>query len=152
LLQSSIQKIALIVALMAPLTLSFAMAHEAAQPKSIDIHDENGGAIIDYAMRLAEYREGEVKVRITGRCDSACTLFLSLPTSQLCISENAYFRFHAPIDDENKIDPVATELMMRKYPEWVRTWIAEREGLDSRLLTMTSEQTLPHVPRCSVTS
>jgi hypothetical protein len=145
------QKIALIVGLFVPLTMSLAVAHDTAQPKSVDIHDENGGAIIDYAMRLAEYREGDVKVRITGRCDSACTLFLSLPTRQLCISENAYFRFHAPIDDENKIDPVAIELMMRKYPEWVKTWIAERDGLDSRLLTMTSEQARPHVPPCSVT-
>ncbi len=118
---------------------------------SVSVQEDSGGAIIDYVMRAAEYREGKVKVKFTGRCDSACTLFLSLPPSQLCVSSAAYFRFHAPVDDDDQIDPIGIEVLMRKYPLWIANWINDHGGLNSRLLTMTSADVLPHISTCPLT-
>jgi hypothetical protein len=63
---------------------------------AVEIGNDSGGFVADYAIRLYEMRQARQKVRFVGVCDSACTLFLALPAEQTCITKGTYFRFHAP--------------------------------------------------------
>lgn len=102
----------------------------------VSISGDSGGVIGDYAVRSASYRRSETRVNFTGRCDSACTLFLSLSPSQICVSEGAYFRFHLPQSPSPGIAVAAGRFLMRSYPAWVRTYITSHGGLSDRLLTV----------------
>ena len=63
---------------------------------TVEIGNDSGGFVAEYAIRLYEMREARQKVRFVGVCDSACTLYLALPAEQTCITKGTYFRFHAP--------------------------------------------------------
>jgi hypothetical protein len=104
---------------------------------AVEIGNDSGGLVADYALRLYEMKEAGRKVRFVGGCDSACTLFLALPADQTCLTEGAYFRFHAPTAPSASATAAVRAYMMRKYPRWVRAWIAAQGGLSSRLATMS---------------
>jgi hypothetical protein len=100
---------------------------------AVEIGNDGGGYVAEYALRVYEMKEARQRVRFAGACDSASTLFLALPAKQTCITENAYFRFHAP----SAPSAAAAAYMMRKYPRWVRIWIVGHGGLSDRLATMS---------------
>jgi hypothetical protein len=75
-------------------------------------------------------------VKFTGSCDSACTLFLGLPSAQTCVTSGAAFRFHAPFGVSGNSQKMAQEYLMLKYPSWVRSWISRNNGLTEQLITM----------------
>src|SRR6185436_855262 len=104
--------------------------------KSVSIFNNSGGKIVLFALKLAEYRDAGTLVKFSGRCDSACTLFLSLPKQQTCINRGAYFRFHAPSARSSRSERSAHAFMMTKYPGWVRSWIQEKGGLSRQLFRM----------------
>ncbi len=104
--------------------------------ESVAIGDNSGGTIADFAISTAQYRNTGTRVSFTGRCDSACTLFLSLPAEQTCISHGATFRFHAPFGVSPRAQAAAQTYLLKSYPGWVRKWIAQKHGLTSALLTM----------------
>jgi hypothetical protein len=119
-----------------------AAAHPSVERKVqpiVEIANDSGGFVAEYALRLYEMREARQKVKFMGRCDSACTLFLALPTVQTCITEGAYFRFHAPSAPSASAAAEVGAYMMRKYPTWVRAWIVAQGGLSDRLPTMSYE-------------
>ena len=118
--------------------------------KSVSIFNNSGGTIIRFALKLAEYRDAGTLVKFSGKCDSACTLFLSLPKQQTCINRGAYFRFHAPSARSSRSERSAQAFMMTKYPDWVRSWIQERGGLSSRLFKMDYAYASQFIPRCEV--
>jgi hypothetical protein len=103
---------------------------------AVEIGNDSGGYVAEYGLRLYEMREVRQKVRFVGVCDSACTLFLALPAEQTCITQGAYFRFHAPSAPSASAAAAVGAYMMRKYPRWVRAWIAAQGGLSDRLETM----------------
>lgn len=103
---------------------------------TVSIANNSGGVIAEYAMNAASYRDAGTLVKFTGRCDSACTLFLSLPTNQTCVSKGAYFRFHSPFGVAARQQRMAQSYLMRKYPGWVRQWIGYNNGLTHQLITM----------------
>ena len=105
--------------------------------EAVEIGNDTGGYVAEYALRLYEMKEARQRVRFVGVCDSACTLFLALPAEQTCITERAYFRFHAPSAPSASAAAAVATYMMRKYPQWVRAWIAAQGGLSDRLATMT---------------
>jgi hypothetical protein len=104
--------------------------------ESVTIGDNSGGTIADFAISTAQYRNDGTRISFTGQCDSACTLFLSLPTAQTCVSHGATFRFHAPFGVSPRAQATATAYLLRSYPNWVRNWIAQKHGLTRELLTM----------------
>ena len=57
---------------------------------AVEIGNDSGGYVAEYALRLYGMREARQRVRFVGLCDSACTLFLALPPEQTCITERAY--------------------------------------------------------------
>ena len=102
----------------------------------VTVRNDNGGTIVRYATTIARLRASGETVRIVGRCDSACTLYLGLPSRQLCIGRGVYFRFHAPRSPSEQAAKVARSYMMKKYPGWVRSWIRSKGGLSRTLITM----------------
>ena len=115
----------------------------------VEIANDSGGLVAEYALRLYEMREAKQKVKFMGRCDSACTLFIALPTEQTCITEGAYFRFHAPSAPSASAATAVGAYMMRKYPTWVRTWIVAQGGLSDRLPTMSYEYANKFIRSCT---
>ena len=106
------------------------------QPAEISIANNSGGNIATFAVEVASYRNAGTRLRFNGRCDSACTLFLGLPSNQTCVSQGAYFRFHSPSAGSARSELIAQNYLMRKYPGWVRNWIAQHNGLSHQLITM----------------
>jgi hypothetical protein len=118
---------------------------------AIEIGNDSGGYVAEYALRLYEMREARQKVKFVGVCDSACTLFLALPAEQTCIAKGAYFRFHAPSAPSASAAAAVATYMMRKYPQWVRTWIAAQGGLSDRLATMSNSYAQNFIRTCNST-
>lgn len=114
----------------------------------VNISGDSGGVIGDYAVRTASYRRSETRVNFTGRCDSACTLFLSLSPSQICISEGAYFRFHLPQSPSPSVAVAAGQFLMRKYPAWVRSFISSHGGLSPHLITIDYDYARRFINTC----
>jgi len=119
-----------------------------AQRKSVSISNNSGGMIARFALKVAEFRNDGTLVKFSGRCDSACTLFLSLPEHQTCITSGAYFRFHVPSARSSRSVRLAEAYMMGEYPDWVLAWIAENGGLSSILITMNYTYASQFIPDC----
>jgi hypothetical protein len=115
---------------------------------SVSISNNSGGMIALFALHVAEFREAGTFIEFSGRCDSACTLFLSLPEDQTCVSPGAYFRFHAPSARSSRAARMAQTFMMDQYPDWVRSWIAEKGGLSHQLFTMDYAYASHFIPSC----
>lgn len=116
---------------------------------SVSIFSNSGGRIATYAIKVAGLKRSGTLVRFSGRCDSACTLYLGLPSRQTCISRGAYFRFHSPTARSQRSSRFAQMYMMRKYPGWVRSWIARNNGLSRQLITMNYSYASKFLKQCS---
>jgi hypothetical protein len=119
-------------------------------PKTVSISNNSGGVIVLFALQVAEYRDAGTLVKFSGKCDSACTLFLSLPKKQTCINPGAYFRFHAPSAKSSRAKRTAQAFLMAKYPDWVRSWIQEKGGLSHQLFRMDYTYASQFIPSCGV--
>lgn len=120
----------------------------ATERKILSISSNSGGMIARFALQVAEFRNAGTLVRFSGRCDSACTLFLSLPKEQTCITEGGYFRFHAPSARSPRSARMAEDYLMEKYPDWVLSWIEDNGGLSSALVTMEYDYARQFIPVC----
>ncbi len=103
---------------------------------TVSIANNSGGNIAVFALAASEYLSFGTRVKFDGRCDSACTLFLGLPSRQTCINRGAFFRFHAPTGVSARSERIAQKYLMRKYPRWVKAWINQQKGLSRNLITM----------------
>jgi hypothetical protein len=117
--------------------------------RGIKIHMDRGGRLIDYALRVKEYAQSNRDVRFSGNCDSACTLYLSLPRSQTCISPGASFGFHLPYGSGPFENRVAASFMLRNYPGWVRNWINANGGLTNQMKIMDYRYASNFIEACS---
>ena len=117
---------------------------------SVTIANNSGGTIAAFAMDAADYRISGTLVKFKGRCDSACTLFLSLPSRQTCVSSGASFRFHAPYGVSARAQRSARAYLMSKYPGWVRAWIGRNNGLTRNLITMDYSYASKFMRNCDV--
>ena len=117
-------------------------------PNIVTISGDRGGQIISYAVRAKGYERSGKKVRFSGRCDSACTLFLSLPPSQTCVTSGAKFGFHLPYGSSAEGNRTAAKFLMGKYPGWVRGWIAANGGLSRSLKTMPASYAARYLATC----
>jgi hypothetical protein len=106
-------------------------------PRTISIGSDAGGVVINYGLRMLRWRQNGTKVRFSGACRSACTLYLGLAQSQTCISPGASFGFHSPFGASARGNSVAQAFMMRNYPGWVKSWIRSQGGLSGRIKTMS---------------
>ena len=105
-------------------------------PPRVTIWNDGGGHVVVYALKMLKLKESGVPVEFSGRCASACTLYLALPKPQTCLSSHATFRFHVPYGGSRRANAVAAAYLLRTYPSWVRSWIHRNGGLSSRVLVM----------------
>lgn len=88
-----------------------------------------GGNFAARQRDLARLRADATPVAITGRCASACTFFLDLPTA--CVTPDAVLMFHGPQkqeDDGRVVDlhpddfAYFSGLVADHYPPHLRAW------------------------------
>lgn len=136
----------------AVMTMASTQPSTAAQkPRSADIvirHD-NGGSVVTYAQKVTRARQQNLSVQISGSCQSACTLFLSLPEAQTCITPGASFGFHRAHSASRQNNDWGTSYLLKKYPNWVRQWIAAKGGLKSRIIRMDYAYASRFMQRCA---
>ncbi|WP_119273490.1 hypothetical protein [Taklimakanibacter deserti] len=118
------------------------------QKNQISISNDNGGYIVEYALRKASINRSSSKVRFSGRCASACTMFLGLPHHKMCIAPGASFQFHMPRAGSVGATRQAKRFLYRNYPGWVRSWIASRGGLSSTMITMNHNYASKFIRAC----
>jgi hypothetical protein len=129
-------------------TATSPLLQAARSPDQITIANDPGGRIAEYRAALMQLRESGKPLRLAGRCASACTLYLSLPPEQLCISPNTTFLFHAPTTSSKNLTVLVQSRMLNTYPSWVRAWISDRGGLTKRLLVMDYQFARKYLPTC----
>lgn len=82
------------------------------------IHNDQGGCIRSYQYTV-DKTPAEMRIEISGVCESACTLFLGHPGT--CAMPDTVFAFHGPSDFGEPLSPFAfqrsSRLMARYYPE-----------------------------------
>jgi hypothetical protein len=130
----------MIRAIIAALTLCATTAQGATT-----IRADNGGSVPEYAAMIADYRATGQKVRITGRCNSSCTMLLALP--DVCVSRNARLGFHGPSSQFYGIRLAPAEferwsqIMADHYPATIRAWFMQvaRYTFDDVLTVRGSE-------------
>jgi hypothetical protein len=91
-----------------------------------------GGRTRDIAVDVQRYRQSGELFRITGHCQSACTMFLAL--RNVCVEPGARLLFHA---GENA---TATSRMMNSYNGRLRRYLAERRIMESPAFHAVSGQ------------
>jgi len=140
--------VALAVSILIFADTAFALP-KVSSPKTI--RADRGGEVITYAIRMKEMEESGRRVRFSGRCDSACTLYLALPSSQICITQRASFGFHLPYGASARGNRVAANYMVRQYPRWVKSWIMNNGGLGKRIKRMDYAHASKYLPTCANT-
>ena len=109
----------------APLTRGIAATPAAAGPEPIVIHDNRGGNVLQMIQRRTELEASGRPVRISGRCNSACTMLITLPNA--CLVRDASVGFHAPrLPGTDIIPPIVDQLMALHYRNGIlERWNAE---------------------------
>jgi hypothetical protein len=82
-----------------------------------------GGRTKDFAVDVEQYRRSGEPFRISGHCQSACTMFLAL--RNVCVEPSARLLFHA---GDNAI---ATRRMLNSYNGRLRSYLTARHIMDS---------------------
>lgn len=106
----------------------------------IRILEDPGGRLGDYVSHYSQVSRSGETVIIDGPCLSACTMVLGyIPRARLCATPKARFGFHAAliIDQYGRYvgpSPEGTRLLMDTYPPNVRRWIAQRGGLNGKMI------------------
>jgi hypothetical protein len=91
-----------------------------------------GGKFSAFDPVVSEYNQSGKLFRISGHCQSACTVFLAI--KNVCIEPGAVLLFHAgnSLGDEKKMSAVATEHMMSAYNSSLRAYLLEHHVMDSQ--------------------
>lgn len=116
----------------------------------VSIGNNSGGQVIRFGLQMLKWKRAGHKVRFSGRCASACTIFLALPSKNMCISPGASFHFHSPYGGDARGNKVARSYMLRNYPGWVRAWLSRNGGLGPRLVAMNYSYASRFIRPCAV--
>ena len=121
---------------------------------AIRIGSDPGGEVSSYIRRFHQIRKSGERVVIDGPCLSACTLLTGIiPKNWVCVTSRAVLGFHAAsyYDDASRsLVPTAegSQLVMRLYPQDIRSWINQHGGLTPQLLTLRGSELAEFYPAC----
>src|ERR1700676_4907229 len=125
------------------LASAFAMAFGiCAASADVRIVNDPGGEVSAYVHKFHELRAEGQHIVIDGPCLSACTLLTGIvPRDHVCVTSRAVLGFHAAsyYDDASRsLVPTreGSRLVMRIYPQEIRSWIDRHGGLRPQLITM----------------
>ena len=93
-----------------------------------------GGKFTAFDPVVAQYNETGELFRISGHCQSSCTVFLAI--KNVCIEPGAELLFHAgnPANDITKISADATRHMLNAYNPSLRAFLLEHHVMDTHTL------------------
>jgi hypothetical protein len=83
-----------------------------------------GGSAKVFEQHVARFRQSGEPFRITGHCQSACTMFLALPN--VCIEPGAELLFHAGGHE------FATRLLINSYNTPLRRYLRAQHAMETR--------------------
>jgi hypothetical protein len=111
----------------------------------VRIRNDPGGLISNHMNGFAQIRDSGQRVVIDGTCFSACTLVLGMiPHERLCVTRRARLGFHAAwaYAPDGRVVPSqsGTASLMQIYPPQVRSWIARRGGLTSKMIFLSGRE------------
>jgi len=130
-------------------TIAALVLFAASASAEVRITWDRGGNTDEYTRRVDALRRSGERVVIDGRCDSACTLYLTLPRQQLCVTGRAEFTFHALADAQTGLPrPRETQDLFRAYPQPIQSWISQNGGLTHVPVTLNGNAMLRMLPRC----
>jgi hypothetical protein len=113
------------------------------QAETIDITDDRGGSGINYVARWAQYRRDGVHVRITGPCESECTMVIGLLSrGQICVMSEGSFGFR--LADL----PSGTGTIWRSYPTDIKAWLSRHGGLRHESVWLRAPEIYRFFRRC----
>jgi hypothetical protein len=114
-----------------------------AAAETIDVYDNHGGRVVEYNARWAGLAARGVSVRITGPCQSACTVLLGhIPRSRICVMPNASFGFHLALVES------ATRTLWNAYQSDIRGWIKAHGGLTKQFIWMRAPDIYRYFRKC----
>lgn len=119
------------------------------QSNAYTVRHDNGGRIIDYAIKMKRIERDNKAIRFDGPCYSACTLFLSVSSSRACVTPRASFGFHLPHGSSAKSGREAASFLIASYPDWVRSWLQAHGGLTKQLKVMPYKIASKHLADCT---
>lgn len=113
------------------LLMAVSLAAGAAAAETIDVSDDHGGSVAEYAQRWSALSAKGVDVRIVGPCQSACTVLLGyIPRDHICVTPDARFGFHLAHR------PDMTAVLWHAYAPDIQSWITEHGGLTPEFIWM----------------
>ncbi|KRR01057.1 hypothetical protein CQ12_27495 [Bradyrhizobium jicamae] len=112
---------------------------------TVRIANDPGGRIGDYVDRFRYWRDSGEFVIIDGFCAGACTIVLgAIPHDRICLTPKAKFGFRKASDfnaDGHYVpNPGATQALYSVYPPEVKRWIAQRGGLNARMIVLQGKE------------
>ena len=105
--------------------LAMLLCFAAAKAEGTNLGYGMGGRFSDYDGTVDQYNISGDRFRIRGRCQSACTLFLSI--KNVCIERSAVLGFHAGTSG------IATAHMMNAYNARLRNYLNAGNYMGSRI-------------------
>lgn len=147
-----------ITALVLAFLLAFTIPTPADEPRPVDpvrpevalVHDNGGGIVGDFLEVRDQWIAAGTKVRISGYCASACTLFLGVP--DVCVEPDARLLFHAPffmpLENVRVYNSFMTVLFTAEYPPAIQQWIVSKGGLGPDWIILEGSELLDLVPLC----
>ncbi len=134
---------------------------------SNNVISNNGGGRVDlFEDAVSEVLKTGRKVRVDGRCTSACARFADKARPNVCITDKAVFRFHKTTGTRTlvrTVNPVAVSGMFSFSPRPtsyevrydpslspdIRTWVEKRGGFPSEgFLVMNAGEAANFWPLC----
>lgn len=111
--------------LVAVTTALFALiVYAHAQWNVVYINNDVGGDVNQFIAKYDSLRAVGTRVVLSGYCNSACTMVLSLPRNQVCVQPGAVLGFHAAFLhlEAPEITRQGTALMATHWTPAVRRW------------------------------
>jgi hypothetical protein len=129
--------------------LAIALALVVSPVEAMTVKHDNGGVVLEYAKRTHRLIKSGEKVKIDGKCASACTLYLAVPKKNICITPRAVLMFHHPFDkNTKKLAKGTAEFMMYNYPKWVQNYINKKGGLSRKWITISYSYAKKYMRTC----
>lgn len=120
-----------------------------AEAGALVVTSDPGGLIVPRLDQIQRLRASGRRVRLRRQCDSACTLYLTLPPGQVCAEATAALRFHRTFNvNTGETNPEMTAAVLALYPALVRAWIEAHGGLTPKLITLKGPALRRLVPMC----
>jgi hypothetical protein len=121
----------------------FCLFTNSVRAETIDVYDNHGGRVPEYASRWSGLAAHGVNVRVVGPCQSACTILLGyIPRSRICVTPAASFGFHLA-----KV-PSSTAMLRNAYQSDIMGWINAHGGLTDQFIWMRAPDTYRYFKKC----